>query len=176
MTNRNLNIILAAREQRYQNILEKTAEYPGKTLLSAKLNIPGPEKNGFYTETVFVLMCLVTEQHLKKNGVYIEQKTARPSVAGPEALYVLDGRSTSPEEIKTLLVTLEETDNLGRLFDLDIWHQGKQLERSELGLPPRLCFLCNEPATVCARERKHSLSEIQNFITQLIEQDKRLPS
>ncbi|HLR88779.1 MAG TPA: citrate lyase holo-[acyl-carrier protein] synthase [Atopostipes sp.] len=72
------------------------------------------------------------------------------------------------------MVNIEENHPLGRLFDLDVLMldqnnevQGKS--RTKLGLPVRRCFLCERPAKDCGRSRRHTVLELQEEISNRIQ-------
>ncbi|HHV42513.1 MAG TPA: hypothetical protein GXX72_06700 [Clostridiaceae bacterium] len=82
--------------------------------------------------------------------------------------------SSLRQKIKLLLVKIEETDPLGRLFDFDLWYEGKQIKRSELGLPARRCLICSDFAIICSKEQRHTLRELQLKIDALLRADPRI--
>ncbi len=62
---------------------------------------------------------------------------------------------------KQKAVELETVHPLGRLVDIDVTLKGQEnsLTRKEL----RKCFLCDNPAFVCGRNRTHTTAELVNF-------------
>lgn len=63
--------------------------------------------------------------------------------------------------VKRALFPLEEQDAFGRLMDIDvIGEDGAKIGREALGLPPRRCLLCGQPAAVCGRSRAHSAESL----------------
>ena len=103
-------------------------------------------------------------------------------------LEMLDAREQRAATQKELLETAPEASLLsatmnipgdGRLVDLDVlWgnEELKSLHRGDLGLPPRRCFVCQEEAKVCGRNRRHSLEAMQEKITEIILTRKEQPS
>ena len=47
----------------------------------------------------------------------------------------------------------------------------KDLSRNQLGISGRSCFICGSPAKECARARKHSVEQLQEEVSKLINQD-----
>lgn len=148
-----------ARAKRQQVLLQQYL----KPLISFTMNIAGPIKNspsiarGFRIGlreltrliTVERIPCLYQEQ--------LQQNT------GCEALLVLDAPAA---QIKALTVQLEEASPLGRLFDLDVLDEfGTHLNRPV----PRQCLLCGEKTQVCARNRSHSVVELQARTQEILE-------
>lgn len=86
------------------------------------------------------------------------------TAAGYEALWIAP---LSPLEAKRIAVCLEDTHPHGRVFDIDVLQKdGTPIEREDIGHAPRRCYLCNEPAKVCARSRAHSIDELlQAFLS-----------
>jgi holo-ACP synthase CitX len=87
---------------------------------------------------------------------------------GPELLILLP-RCREPEKLKLLLVGIEETHPLGRLFDLDLnfGREDSSFGRSDAGIEPRSCFICGKPAALCARSAAHSPESIENYLREL---------
>lgn len=158
-----LQEILAAREQRWATQKELLRQFQ-KPLICFTLNIPGPEKNHFLTSYGFALGDRLLREALPEGKLL--QETRRVTAAGQEGFYTVDA---SPEELKGICVRLEEKTSGGRVFDLDVLRpDGSKAERGELGIPGRKCLLCDEPATVCGRSRRHSLAELQEKTWQLL--------
>ena len=68
-------------------------------------------------------------------------------------------------KIKKLMTTMEETHILGRLFDIDVLDaNGQKLSRDM----PRRCLLCDKQAQICARSRRHSVSELTAKIAAML--------
>ena len=62
--------------------------------------------------------------------------------------------------LKQQMVRLEESEPLGRLWDIDIITSEGVVGRSSLGLLPRPCLICGASAHVCRRLACHSLSQV----------------
>jgi holo-ACP synthase len=74
-------------------------------------------------------------------------------------------------ELKRLAVRLESRHSLGRLADADVMAEdGRVLSRADMGLPPRACFVCSEPAALCRRLGRHTPEELSVFVGALLEQ------
>lgn len=160
-----LKEILAAREKRACTQRELINDFK-TTLVSFTLNIPGEEKNSAAFTKVHEEGIYLLEEELKKENINIVHKMVNETAAGLEAFFNVDGDSM---HIKKITVSIEEKDDIGRLFDLDVFTAAaEQVSRSQLGIPPRKCLICNESAKVCGRSRKHSIEELVNRIQQLI--------
>ncbi len=128
-----------------------------KPLISFTMNIPGPEKYNRDVAIGFAVgnwmlrdtltgRCLHREIHYRNTGC--------------EAFYVVD---MPARDLKQLTVSLEETDPIGRLFDMDVLDtDGSGITREQMGFPRRTCLICGEDASVCARSRAHGLDALQD--------------
>lgn len=140
-----LQDILAARENRVQFQKELLEKYR-KPLLCFTMNIPGPVKLDRDVSIGFAVGNWLLQDALQ--GAILHETQYRKHT-GCEAYYVVD---MAPEDLKRLAIDLEETDLIGRLFDMDvIAPTGKKIDRASLGLPRRNCLLCENDAYVCAR-------------------------
>lgn len=174
--------ILAAREQRMLRIRQALLDYSDALLVSVKLNIPGPEKTSALTPQLLQIAVTSLEQRLNQAGIDIIRSEKKTTIAGEEALYILAPKNEAEnlfnrrlrQKLKLMLIEIEDSDPLGRLFDFDLWQDNSQVRRSELGLPPRRCLLCEEVAVICAREQRHPLSELKQNIELLLQNDPRI--
>jgi holo-ACP synthase/triphosphoribosyl-dephospho-CoA synthase len=154
-----LEEMLDRREARaaYQRELQAETSLP---LISFTLNIPGPCKNYPLVRRCFGEGKFLIERVLKENSIPIQRtlENSEDAPTGPEILYALSG---NPRELKMLMIPLEETHPLGRLFDIDILDRdGRILEGRELRGRERACLICGGPVRRCARERTHSAEDL----------------
>jgi len=157
-----LEEILQAKEERVACYQELLKEHPG-TIVSYKLNIPGPIKANDLINRIFDAGLNSWFYHLEKNSIsplnpkFVYQKT------GPEYYTVL---KNDPLSIKELTTSIEESHSLGRLFDFDV---------SDSGLNPynrqqkRKCLICERDAFTCGRTKAHDLTTLQNKIIEMVE-------
>lgn len=151
-----LEEVLDQREERMYAIEKVKTDYPNHSVISYQLNIPGPIKNDKQLLYAF-------EAGLKQ----IEEAELivdwRENTTGPEAILIY---AKDADETKLDMIKIEEGFPLGRLFDLDV----AGADRKALDLAPRKCLICDEPAHVCSRSRKHGLEEVLNKIYEIIEE------
>lgn len=150
-----LTEILQAREDRAARQQALLTQYK-KPLLCFTMNIPGPKKLdrdvslGFFVGTRLLTDAL--------SGHRILYREERLPITGCEGYYVVD---MPADELKALAIDIEDTDPIGRLFDLDVLDvDSRKLSREELGHPRRKCLLCNHDAVICASTRAHSLEQL----------------
>lgn len=150
-----LEEVLEQRDRRQELISEMINTYPDTTIISFKLNIPGPLKNSENYLFAF-------EQGLELLSDYSLIHDLRESITGPESLLT---SKESVEETKLRMIEIEDNFKLGRLYDLDVIG----ISRSDLNQPPRRCLICNEEAHSCSRSRKHGLDIVLSTINTMIE-------
>lgn len=147
--------MLEQREKRAEQIEDTKERYPSKSILSFKLNIPGPEKNN--PQLLFAF-----EEGLKlldDLNIIVDE---RLNVTGPECILI---SNLSSIDLKKKMLKIEDEFYLGRLFDLDVL----DVDRSTLNIKARKCLICNAEAHVCSRSRKHSLDIVLEKIYEIIE-------
>ena len=67
--------------------------------------------------------------------------------------------------IKNITVAIEESCELGRLFDIDVIDISfEKLSRKSF----RKCLICEAQAQECGRSRKHSVEELQNRVEEIL--------
>ncbi len=66
-------------------------------------------------------------------------------------------------------MVIEAENPSARLLDVDVYRpDGSQVDRASLGLPPRSCLLCAEPARECILLRRHSNPELLERVDSLL--------
>ncbi len=166
-TSISLQEILKAREVRAQRQKELCQNYM-LPLLSVTLNIVGCYKQFPLAQKTFDLALRLVFEHMQQDNISIEHMQTYAAYTGSEAFFVLHG---DVYHIKSLLVRIEENLAIARLFDLDLLDaKGNKIGRTELGLPPRSCLLCQNPAHICARSRAHSIEDVFAHSLRLMEE------
>lgn len=149
----NIKEILEAREKRAENQWRMLERY-NMPLISFTMNIAGPVKNDPWIERAFYEGIRRIESVLK--GRRIEVLEDRISIAhtGCEKLWAVNAKAP---ELKRWMEMIEEQDELGRLFDIDVIQpDGSKISRN----CERSCMICGGPVRVCARSRIHSADVI----------------
>ncbi len=141
-------------------------KYPDKVLIDVKMNIPGPIKNNYYLEKLFNLGIRKLEKEFKNKNYTLKLIANWNEDSGTENFYVID---EDIKDVKLICINFEDKTDLGRLFDADVLIKDKRMaiSRKDLNLPVRKCFICNKPAKECARSRKHSVVDLQNYISNI---------
>lgn len=139
------------------------------TLAMFSLVIPGPIKNNRFLEAVFSCGYHAFSAMLKAEHIPIALYREDRCPAGCTAYWMLEAAAP---RIKQLSTALERTEPLGVLWDFDIFSSFEQkLSAADLGLPPRTCLICGNAAKLCARNRTHSVSQLQHTISALTMQN-----
>ena len=151
-----LSTILDAKEERVRRQQEYLCQ--GETLLCFTLNVPGACKRCELFDKGFQRGCELILQQLSWHRVAIKKQEIVCSGAGCELYVLCDADSL---RIKRLMLQIEENDDFGRLLDIDVLrNDGSKISRSDVGMEPRRCLLCEEAAAVCGRSRAHSYEDL----------------
>ncbi|MCP4178790.1 MAG: citrate lyase holo-[acyl-carrier protein] synthase [bacterium] len=151
----------AARDSRFQTQTTLINE-TGLSLISFTLNIPGSEKNNSIFKTIHDNGIFEIESLFSSN---IKKALKRDLKTGPEAYFSID---LDPYSIKENTIKIEEKHKLGRIFDIDVINiQFKSVSRIEINKEPRKCLLCNNPASICSRNRSHTVPELIKKIEEI---------
>ncbi len=166
MTGVSLDEILAARERRVARQQIALAQW-GLPIISLTLVMPGPLKDSDLARFLLKEAIAEIDALCVRQAWPIRSFDSISQSAGPEALYVID---TDAYALKRALAQLEETHELGRLWDMDVIcpHEGS-ISRRSLGLEGRRCLVCDEPGHACARSRAHPLPELMNAIRERVD-------
>ena len=164
MTGNEINLaqMLARRERRVQEqeALLKKYNFP---LISFSMNIPGPIKTNELIRKAFDKGKNSLLNALNDNNVIINECLEIHEDTGDEML--LSVKNIASESLKSLMIDIENTSKLGRLFDIDVIDSdGNKLSRKTF----RTCLICNKQAQECARSRTHSVKEMQDAIEKII--------
>ena len=140
--------ILDCREKRVAIQNEMIKKY-NKPVISFTMNIPGPIKTNNEIKKAFDIGKKLEVQELNEN-------------TGNELFISVNSLA---EKIKDITVTIEESSELGRLFDIDVIDINfEKLSRKSF----RKCLICEEQAQECGRSRKHSVKELQDKIEEIL--------
>ena len=135
-------------------------------LVCLTLNIPGPVKVLELVPQAFEEGERRIREALSLAGLAAGGCREIREKTGYEAFFWVDG---DPLAIKRAVSAAEDKDRLGRLFDIDVIRpDGEKVSREDLGLPPRTCLLCGQPAHACSRSRSHSVAELVAEIQRIL--------
>lgn len=158
--------VLQEKDMRVQIQQAVLHQHPDQVLVDIKMNIPGPIKNNRYLTRIFDKGIKDFEQTIEQVDLTAKLVKELDVDAGQEKFYII---GSDLFKIKKAAIAFEENSTFGRLFDADVITKNSPaaISRKDLGLPVRKCFLCNRPAKECARSRRHSVEEMQAYISKL---------
>lgn len=144
----NFEKILSDREARNLSII-KAAE--DGNIITVKANIPGADKK---VKESFLIVRYFT------NAVIHTLGGEAAILDGADGMYSV----VKPlgENLKERTVEIEKTDPIGRFCDIDVYLKGSKhsLSRGHM----RKCYICEQPAFVCARQGRHTAEELFNVL------------
>ena len=101
-------------------------------------------------------------EKLKENNIEILEIQELNENTGNELFISVNSLA---EKIKNITVVIEESSELGRLFDIDVIDINfEKLSRKSF----RKCLICEEQAQECGRSRKHSVEELQSKVEEIL--------
>jgi holo-ACP synthase CitX len=158
--------LLAARDARAELIAHLAAALPrDHSLVFLSLNVPGASKSSprlarLARRARRTVLASLPGTDLARDG---------HDALGPWAAVACAGDAAAT---KQHAVALEETLPAGRLLDLDVvTSAGAVIGRAALGLPPRRCLVCPEPAVDCIRAGRHTAEALEAAVNQLVDRD-----
>lgn len=158
--NENINEILEAREKKHDEI--DAYLKINSTVLILSINYPGPSKCNEYSKYVFDK----ANEKIKDMFSPINQ-IKKESFAGYYSIYAINENSS---KVKMVAIDIEDEWELGRLIDLDVYDaQLGVLNRISFGKANRKCFICNQDAKICGRNRTHTVEELIKYFNQKVD-------
>ena len=153
--------VLNCREKRVAIQNDMIKKY-NKPVISFTMNIPGPIKTNNEIKKAFDIGKVLILEKLKENNIEILEIQELDENTGNELFLSVNSLA---EKIKNMTVAIEESCELGRLFDIDIIDINfDKLSRKSF----RKCLICEEQAQECGRSQKHSMEELQNKIEEIL--------
>ena len=153
--------ILDCREKRVTIQNEMIKKY-NKPVISFTMNIPGPIKTNNEIKKAFDIGKNLILENLKENNIKVLEIQELNENTGNELFISINSLA---EKIKNITVAIEESCELGRLFDIDVIDINfEKLSRKSF----RKCLICEEQAQECGRSRKHSIKELQDKIEEIL--------
>jgi len=160
-----LEQVLQTKEERAAVQAELRSRYQA-AVVSISVNMPGTVK---YDQDTLALIeyALSRLQEMFAAADFRVSETRRlPAVAGPAAVLAVKADAAL---LKQMAVQVEEEQPFGRLLDIDVFDAaGVQLSRNTARQPGRRCFVCDEPAILCIRGRRHDVQEVAAAVAALV--------
>jgi triphosphoribosyl-dephospho-CoA synthase len=156
---------LAARDARQEallRILGQATPEPAASFLLIGTNIPGSDKH-----RPGLSRLLSDARDALQKAVGLEVLFTRRDLLGP---FHIGSSNRPPIEAKRAALAIEAENPAARLLDLDVYRpDGSQVDRGALGLPPRSCLVCAEPARECILLQRHSIPELLARVDSLLQ-------
>lgn len=167
-----LEQMLEAREHRVFHQRELLLQF-GRPLLCFTMNIAGPVKNSALIHRGFCRGLSDIKLQLKRSKATVLYQEVCSEITGNEAFLVVD---INGRKLKELACELEDQDELGRLYDMDVLLPSsetpffeKKIDRTDLGKSLRTCLICGAPAKECSSRRIHSVQKLQEKTRSVLE-------
>lgn len=158
-----LEQLLASRDARAQRQQDLLAAWPDHTLICLTVQFPGPVKRSASSLVVGGAGLAVL---LDTFGSVVRHAQVRDLETGYEAYLLVPLPAML---VKKTCCEIEDKHPLGRLMDIDVLDaDGALMDRATLGLPPRPCLLCDQPARYCMRAHTHTLEELLCKVEQMV--------
>lgn len=160
--------LLDSREKK-QFIQQECLQKHSCSLLSLSLVSPGGVKKNHLFDYIFQRALVEIDTWFEQNTIEIYSQQIHRENTGHFAVYAV---KTKADNLKKLMIDLEESSNLARLWDADVLNEkGEIISRTELGSRPRRCLICEKEAKICARNRTHTLEDILITMQKLVLED-----
>ena len=132
------------------------------TVCTFTMNIAGPIKTNPDIRKAFDEGFELFRKKIQDNGYDILYSETEHLLTGDQGFLVTSGQS---EAIKDLAMEIENEGEIGRLYDIDVINsQGEKLSRPQY----RKCLICDNQAQICARQRTHSVEELQKATERIL--------
>ncbi len=162
---------LVARDERQQEldrILGKAGAKDAASFLLISANVPGGDK-----VRPGVSRLLRGALDSLDEAVGLKVLFTRRDLLGA---FHIASSNLSPFEAKRAAVVIEGETASARLLDVDVYRlDGSQVDRAGLGLPPRCCLVCDEPARECILLKRHSNAELLERVDSLLDRFVTVP-
>ncbi len=160
-----LEQVLQTKEERAAVQAELRRRYHA-AVVSVSVNMPGQIKCDQDTLALIEYALARLEVLFAAAGVWAVETRRLPALAGPAAVLAVEADAAM---LKQLATKVEQEQPFGRLLDIDVFDAaGIQLNRNSSGQVGRRCFVCDEPAILCIRGRRHEAQEILAAVEALI--------
>ena len=140
-------------------------------VVSVSVNMPGTVKYDQDTLALIEYALARLQKLFAIEGFQTLESRWLHAVAGPAAVLAV---AEDAAAIKRLAVQVEQEQPFGRLLDIDVFDAaGRQLSRGSAGLVGRRCVVCDEPAILCIRGRRHEAQQIAAAVAMMLEDFRR---
>ena len=162
--------VLQTKEERAAVQEELRSRYQA-AVVSVSVNMPGQIKYDQDTRALIEYALTRLQVLFAAAGLRASEVRRLPAVAGPAAVLAVEADAAL---LKQLAVQVEQEQPFCRLLDIDVFDAaGVQLSRDASGQAGRRCFVCDEPAILCIRGRRHEAQQIAAAVAMMLEDFRR---
>lgn len=172
--------VLAAREERWLRRLSLARDRQA-CLVTITLCLPVAYRTRPDYGGIFARLCDRFQEMLVLAGFAYRDEGTLEGADGPARLLTIRMNAdletaTEAATVKRFCVQAEDRLAGGRMLDIDVMDRdGNPIGRSDIGLPPRKCFVCDGPAAVCVSRKRHVREEIDRQVAGLTAEAGGLP-
>lgn len=169
MTSELFEEIQQYRRRKCQRIEELHKEYQAP-VITLSINYPGIIKNNDLTELILTEVAKQFDEIFQKKIIF--SKLCKMN-EGSVIYYVVKGDSRT---LKENTIYLEQNHALGRFINVDVYDHDEEfpITRIELSHEPRKCYLCNEDASICEKNKTHENAELIDYMHKKVDEYFRL--
>ena len=159
--------VLEARELRWK-MRKMLVKRECCTLITITLCVPVVFRTDEEFWTIFQKLCKRFYEFLDSCDYKANIQSYIRGNDGPAVFITINAEA---DMVKRLCVKAENTIPFGRILDIDVMdYEGKPIGRNDLSLPPRKCFICDNPAVLCVSRKLHTSEEIYSHVEKIKEQ------
>lgn len=152
------------RASKQQYLIKKYAT----PVVTIKPHIPSELCGNSYVKAVIKEALLSVKEVISHQGLLCIGSDEQKGTMGEEFYFAI--QCPSATELKKFMMKIERTHPLGQLMDLNVMNRdGKTISRGSCELAPRRCIICNQASPECAKNRQHSLSELDKQIHRMLD-------
>ncbi len=163
MGNEILNAVLNAREERW-NLRCTLSEKYSCTIISTTICLPHLARTAEDFKQFLHYSCEELSVYLNEHDCKIIHTE---KIDGDDGACVFFCCDEDAIKVKKLTCDFEQKKAVYRILDIDIMtSDGMAISRSNINLPPRKCFICDEDAAVCVAGRRHDSEEVSKKVNE----------
>ena len=149
------------RQQELDRIVGQSRPEDAASFFLISANIPGCDKH-----RPGIARLLRGALDSLQEAIGLKVLFTRRDLLGP---FHIASSNLPPINAKRAALVIEAENPSARLLDVDVYRpDGSQVDRAGLGLPPRSCLICAEPARECILLRRHSGPELLERVDTLL--------
>lgn|GEM_PF-2940383 len=165
--------VLECRDKRFEILQEMVRKFGHCVVVG--VNFPGQFKRTAEAKKVQLEAVRAINHHLGVKRVYQRDESF---LDGEFSFFAFHTYREGRRAFKKRLVEIEESNYLGRFFDLDYYVLDlddtiRCISRLDINMRMRPCYICTEVAKVCVKKQTHSSQELFEVISKRVKNFKR---